>query len=381
MRSPHFAALLLGGMVFLSSRDALAVTVAPNPNTTWPSGVFSPYVDMTLWPTPRLDQLSTTTGVKHFNLAFLVADSAGTNNVAWGGYTTYPVSGASVEDASWDFGYNLITGLNNLRATGGDVTVSFGGANGTPIDSRITTTPALVTEYQRVIDTYKLTSIDLDIEGSWLADTASIARRAAAIKTLQTNNPNLKVTWTLPVLPTGLTADGVNVLNKALDAGVRLDCVNLMAMDYGDSAAPNPSGKMGDYAIQAATSTQAQLKTILTNHGQNLPDADLWKLVGLTPMIGVNDLTTEVFDLTEAQEVLTFANSKQLSELSFWSLNRDHSGTGGANPTDSGIAQTDYAFSNLYKSYAITPEPASLGLLGLGAMALLRRRKRDVEDH
>ena len=55
----------------------------------------------------------------------------------------------------------------------------------------------------------------------------------------------------------GLTADGVYILNSAKSHNLNVDTVNLMAMDYGDSAAPNPSGKMGSYAIQAATSTRA----------------------------------------------------------------------------------------------------------------------------
>ena len=36
---------------------------------------------------------------------------------------------------------------------------------------------------------------------------------------------------------------------------------NIMAMDYGDSAAPNPQGKMGDYAIAAANRLFTQLKS------------------------------------------------------------------------------------------------------------------------
>ena len=39
--------------------------------------------------------------------------------------------------------------------------------------------------------------------------------------------------------------------------------VNIMAMDYGDSAAPNPQGHMGDYAIAAANSLFTQLKACM----------------------------------------------------------------------------------------------------------------------
>lgn len=55
----------------------------------------------------------------------------------------------------------------------------------------------------------------------------------------QDANPGLVVSFTLPVLPVGLTADGVNLLRDAKAKGVRLDVLNIMTMDYGDSAAPS----------------------------------------------------------------------------------------------------------------------------------------------
>jgi hypothetical protein len=43
----------------------------------------------------------------------------------------------------------------------------------------------------------------------------------------------LQVSFTLPVQPTGLTQDGVNILTGAISAGVQVAAVNVMAMDYG----------------------------------------------------------------------------------------------------------------------------------------------------
>ena len=56
----------------------------------------------------------------------------------------------------------------------------------------------------------------------------------------------------MPALPSGLTNDGIYVLENAKANGVRVDVVNVMAMDYGSWAAPNPDGRMGDYAIETA---------------------------------------------------------------------------------------------------------------------------------
>lgn len=66
------------------------------------------------------------------------------------------------------------------------------------------------------------------------------------------------MSFTLPVLPTGLTQDGVGLVENARANGVAIDAVNIMAMDYGP-----PSSAMGDLAVQAATSTEAQLRTAL----------------------------------------------------------------------------------------------------------------------
>ena len=77
-------------------------------------------------------------------------------------------------------------------------------------------------------------------------------------------------------------------------------------------------------------------------------------MVGLTPMIGVNDLTDEVFDQTEAREVADYAARKQIGMLAFWSLNRDvasTTGSGRATATDSGIVQTKLEFAKIFAPF------------------------------
>jgi hypothetical protein len=59
-----------------------------------------------------------------------------------------------------------------------------------------------------------------------------------AAPTAQAANPGLRVSYTLPVLPAGLTADGVDLLRNTVSHGVQIDVLNIMTMDYGDSAAP-----------------------------------------------------------------------------------------------------------------------------------------------
>jgi hypothetical protein len=202
------------------------------------------------------------------------------------------------------------------------------------------------------VDAYALDRVDFDIEGAAAVDHASIDRRSTAVAAVQAaqraKGRDLKVTLTLPVLPSGLTADGVYILNSAKSHNLNVDTVNLMAMDYGDSAAPNPSGKMGSYAIQAATSTRAQIASVWPS----LTTAQTWAMVGLTPMLGQNDTASEVFTAADAQQVLTFAQQNHLGELGFWDVTRDGNACTGALSKCTNIPQTPYQFSKLFATYA-----------------------------
>lgn len=320
----------------------------------WPGQVFSPYVDMTLWPTYDLASAARNQGIRHFNLAFVVA--AGNGAPCWGGQSTYGIDGG-------EFDTKLRAQVQSVRALGGDVAVSFGGANGQELAEVLTDPAALKAAYVKVIDAYGLTRIDFDIEGAGVNNRAAIDRRNSVVAQIQSERAaagkSLEVWFTLPVLPTGLTADGLYVVNSAIKAGVGLGGVNIMAMDYGDYAAPNPDGRMGDYAIQAATSLQAQLKQALPAYS----DAKLWSLVGVTPMIGRNDVTNEVFDQTEARELLAFAGQKGISMISMWSLSRDQQNPNGlilgVETNSSSILQQPFEFSKIFLSHeASTTQPA-----------------------
>ena len=148
--------------------------------------------------------------------------------------------------------------IKALQDAGGDVMISMGGAAGTSLAQYYS---AHGKSAQQLADAYaddrhlRVTHIDFDIEGAAVADPASNALNSQALKLLQQTKPEVQVWYTLPVLPTGLTADGLNVVKSTLDAGVNLAGVNIMAMDYGEYAAltSGPSAKtMGAYAIDSA---------------------------------------------------------------------------------------------------------------------------------
>ncbi|MEV5901588.1 cellulose binding domain-containing protein [Streptomyces sp. NPDC052127] len=313
-----------------TASPAPSTSASPGTGTTAAAG-FAPYVDTSLYPAFDLLASASATGVKDYNLAF-VTDGGGCTP-KWGGVTDLASDGVAAQ-------------IGALRAKGGDVRVSFGGASGSELATTCSSADALAAAYGKAVDAYRLTKVDFDIEGGALPDTAANARRAQAIAKLQQQHPDLNVSFTLPVMPEGLTQDGVNLLAGAKSAGVGIDTVNIMAMDYG----PAYSGDMGTYAEQAATATQAQVKSVL-----GLSDGAAWKAVGVTPMIGVNDVTSEIFKVDDATQLVDFAKAKGLGPLSMWSATRDKQCAGGAknyaDATCSSIVQTDSAFSKAFAAY------------------------------
>ncbi len=321
-----------------TSSPTSSATTSPAPSTSASTGTgttasagFAPYVDTSLYPAFDLLASVSATGVKDYNLAF-VTDGGGCTP-KWGGVTDLASDGVAAQ-------------IGALRAEGGDVRVSFGGASGSELATACSSADALAAAYGRAVDAYRLTKVDFDVEGGALPDTAANTRRAQAIAKLQQQHPDLNVSFTLPVMPEGLTQDGVNLLAGAKSAGVGIDTVNIMAMDYG----PAYSGDMGTYAEQAATATQAQVKSVL-----GLSDSAAWKTVGVTPMIGVNDVTSEIFKVDDATQLVAFAKAKGLGPLSMWSATRDKQCAGGAknyaDATCSSIVQADSAFAKAFAAY------------------------------
>jgi hypothetical protein len=83
--------------------------------------------------------------------------------------------------------------------------------------------------------------------------------------------------------------------------------------------------------------------------------AAAWRRVAVTPVLGVNDVTDEIFTLADAKELAAFAQAKHLAWLSLWSANRDSECPGGVQPspsnTCSSILQAPYAFDRALSTY------------------------------
>jgi hypothetical protein len=295
-------------------------------------GRFSPYADLSLYPLYNLSGQAATEGTKYFNLAFVTAGSSCTPE--WGGVT-------AINDSS------ISSDIASLRAAGGDVRVSFGGEAGTELAQSCTSAGALAAAYQSVIKQYSLTEIDFDVEGAAIADTNSINLRNQAIATLEQEDPNLQVSYTLPVLPSGLTSEGVAVLSNAKADGASIAAVNVMAMDYGASF----PGDMATLAEQAATATMKQVQSVWTS----LSTAQAYAKIAVTPMIGVNDDSAETFTVADASSLASFAKTNGLAWLAMWSATRDSQCSGGAqtfaSATCSSVVQSAGAFGQALSAY------------------------------
>lgn len=300
------AALVAGFLLFFG---------VPKFAESTPGTMFAGYVDVTAEPKYHFES-PINPATEAVILGFVVADKTNPCAPSWGGVAT-------LEQAATTF--DIDRRIEQLRISGGNARVSFGGAANEELATTCTDEGALAKAYQSVVDRYELTSIDFDIEGDALRNAASIDRRAKALRAVQESRPEaaepLAIWVTLPVALTGLLPDGERVVDAMLAAGVELAGVNAMTMNYGDALPPGVD--MSNASEQSVIKMNQQLVEIFARHGQELSNNEMWTKIGMTPMIGQNDVPTEQFSLGDAASVNAFALERRIAQLSMWSLNRD----------------------------------------------------------
>jgi len=293
----------------------VSVTEAADRTGTTTASWSVPYVDVTLTPTFQF-QDPEANPARTVALAFVVADPKDGCAPSWGGYYSLEQAGSDLD---------LDRRIAQLRSAGGDVMVSLGGQINDELAVTCTDPDDLTEAYREIVERYDLSAIDLDIEGTAVADQAAAQRRAEALATVQrergADGDPLEVWLTLPVAPTGLTGEAVDLVRTTLAGDVELTGVNVMTMDYGGAKAASQS--MRAATEQALRSTATQVADLYEEQGTKLSDAETWARVGATPMIGQNDVDDEVFTLADAEALAAFARDNGLGRVSLWSLNRD----------------------------------------------------------
>jgi chitinase len=281
---------------------------------------YAPYFETWAWggssPFGSLMQLKNKAGLNGATLAFVLADG----------------SCKATRDIQDNLG-----DVNAFRSAGGLVKASFGGASGDYLDAKCGSAGALAGAIGAFIDETGITDLDFDVEQGPVMTTSMNKKRGQALKQLQ-DQRQVKVSFTLPVDPSGLPDNALDVVRQAVNAGVSVSHVNLMVMDYGIS------GSMGGYAKQSLNGTHAQLLGVVPG----LDDAGAWRMLGATPMIGQNDSQNEVFTLGDAQSLLGFAQQKGLGLVSFWAIQRDQPGSDYNEATT--VNSKNFQFHDVFKA-------------------------------
>ncbi len=294
-----------------------------------PEHFFAPYIDMTLTSVHKpLVEYYNLTGTPYFTLAFIIYSS--TYGPSWGG--SLPLD-------------TYVKEVSDLRKVGGDVIISFGGAVGPYLCQQAQNAQQLADWYLQVIDTYNLSYIDFDIESN-----INTTLLADALLIVQQQRPNIKFSFTLPSDPgAGLVGSGYSIIQTMVQKGVNIDRVNPMVMDYYWTPANAQN------AISVAQHVFTQLQQIYPNK----TDSEIWGMIGLTPMIGVND-DKSVFTLDDAQQLVDWAIQQGIHSLAFWSVDRDHPGpTGEVSPLHRGTSDPDWAYSHVFVQFMTAFEQTS----------------------
>ena len=302
----------------------------------WPAQYFAPYINDASGES-ALVALSRASGARFFTLAFIESSQGKHCQATWN--TRQPIG-------AW-----MHASIEALRTAGGDVRIAFGGSFNSELAVTCHTLATLEAQYQAVIDTYDLSHLDFDIEGKTLQDMQATDRRNRAIAALQRRaaqvGRSLTISYTLPVEVTGLNESDLKLLSNAVQNGVQIGAVNLMTMDYYSQHAPGT--QMARNALAAATSVLHQLQPLYPAKDVS----QIWHMLGLTPMIGVNDNPSEIFTLQDAQTLVSFAEQQQLPMLAFWSIGRDRACDSEQTAPHgcSGIDQQPYDYTQAFASF------------------------------
>jgi chitinase len=289
-------------------------TTPPPPPTTPPPPstgkvVFSPYKDITVsmnWNTNvistavtgTLSPVLTVTPAKlpMITWAFATGECGSEN---WGGLSAAAVAAANVQ-----------TFVN----AGKKYVLSTGGAAGSFTCGSDAGFETFVNRYA----SSSLAGVDFDIEAG--QSQATVDNLVARVKASQSKHPGLR--WSFTIATEGgntsqaLGSAGIMVMNSIKSHGLTGYLVNLMTMDYGSAIASNctlgSNGKcdMAQSAIQAAIDLHTYYGTPYSQ-------------IELTPMIGGNDATDEIFTTANITTMSNWAKANGIAGVHFWSLDRD----------------------------------------------------------
>ena len=278
--------------------------------------LFSPYKDVTINMNWNIDQMQSAVEgsdlpvvgsgslvstylpkLPAITLAFATG-ACGSEN--WGG-----IPGASFASEN----------VPQLQAAGLNYVVSTGGEAGTFTCDSTAGMDAFIARYASP----NLVGIDFDIEGG--QSESEIQGLVSAAAGAQAQYPHLQFSFTLATLGSSdgsggsVNSLGNEVAEAVLGSSLQNYVINLMTMDYGSASSSvcvvvSGSCEMAQSAIRAVQNFE---------HAYAVPASK----IAVTPMIGMNDTTTETFTATDVDTLTAYAVNNGLAGLHIWSLDRD----------------------------------------------------------
>lgn len=272
-------------------------------------------------PIPNPSTVMNATGIRWFTIAFVLANGC---NPVWDG------------EGGLTGGVHQST-INAIRAAGGDIIPSIGGFNGSKLGEQCTTPQALAAAYLRVVDTFNLRAIDIDIEANEFDNDASRNRVVDALKIVKQQRPTLVVIVTIPILQSGPNFAGTQLINRAAQTQANIDIFTIMPFDFGVG-----NGDMFAATISAVNGTVTALRNAF-----GWDQATALRRLGISGMNGLSD-QQELTSLAIWTRIRDFANTNHLGRLAFWGVNRDRPCPGQpVNSSCSSIAQNDWDFTRV----------------------------------
>src|SRR4029077_16472395 len=278
--------------------------------------LFSPYKDITInmnWNTDQMRSAVTGTALPVVGSGSLVSGyipklpaitlafaTGSCGSETWGGVSA---AGFAAEN------------IPQLQGAGLKYVVSTGGAAGTFSCASTSGMESFIARYASP----HLVGIDFDIEGGQSqSDIQNLVNAAAGA---QSQYPNLQFSFTVATLAAsdgsygGVNSLGNEVVSAVRGSSLKNYVINLMTMDYGSASSSvcvvvSGSCEMGQSAIQAVTNLE---------HTYGIPASK----IAVTPMIGLNDNSSETFTSADVDTLTAYAASNGLAGLHLWSLDRD----------------------------------------------------------
>lgn len=286
---------------------------------------------------PALGSVMSATGQKAFDMSFILANG-GSCSPSWDG--TDPVSSDT----------QVSSVINEVRSDGGDVIVSAGGYNGTKLGQVCSSAAATAAAYQQVITTYGLHAFDFDLEEPEIENSTAIAYELGAAQILQSEDPGLFISITIPSTTTGANYFGQLLLNEAKSLGFTPNDYTIMPFDGGFNGGSSQVTALQDFHSQ-----------LVSTFGWSSTQA--YAHEGFSGMNGRTD-SAEYFYQGDFQTVLNFAESNGLGRYTFWSVNRDRvcnppSNNGSLSSECSSVTQNPWDFTAYTVAFATSTSVTS----------------------